>query len=104
MSSLRDVCVVFRSRNAGAFRVTYDFVFESPPLFDRAMSSGVLDADAAAAVLGVAADDLLVTNYPQGCAIKITAPRRHSGGAPDDHDVDGAQQFVSFLGVQLPDE
>lgn len=104
MTGLRDACVVFRSRNAGAFRMTYDFVFESAALYDRAVSSGLLDAAAAAEVLGVAAEDLLVTNYRQGCAIKITAPRRQSGGAPDDHDVDGAQQFVSFLGVQLPDE
>lgn len=101
--NLRDACDLFRSRNAGAFKVTYDFIFDSPETYARAVSSGILDAAAASAILDVPADQLLVTNYEQGSAIKITAPRRQSGGAPDDHDVDGAQQFVAFLGVELPD-
>jgi hypothetical protein len=101
MTTLREACDLFRSRNAGAFLLTLDIVPVSTELFDQLQATGTLESDLVARRLGVARDDLRVTYYRQCNAIKITIPRRVSGGAPDDHDVDGAQQFVALLDLTV---
>ena len=98
---LRDVCDLFRSRNAGAFLLTLDIVPVSAELFDRLRADRTLESDRVARLLGVSKSDLRVTYYQQGNAVKITIPRRVSGGSPDDHDVDGAQQFVPLLDLTV---
>ena len=101
MTSLREACDLFRSRNAGAFLLTLDIVPVSTELFDRLQAEGTLESDLVARRLGLTRSDLRVTYYRQGNAIKITVPRRVSGGAPDDHDVDGAQQFAALLDLTV---
>jgi hypothetical protein len=95
--TLRDVCDLFRSRNAGAFKLTVDIVPESAELFAQLQAAGTLESEEVARRLGVRHEDLQVSYYSQSNAIKLTVPRRVSGGGPDDHDVDGAQQFVTLL-------
>jgi hypothetical protein len=101
MTSLREACDLFRSWNAGAFLLTLDIVPVSTELFDRLRAAGTLESDLVAQRLGLTRGDLRVTYYRQGNAIKITIPRRVSGGAPDDHDVDGAQQFAVLLDLTV---
>ena len=101
MTSLREACDLFRSRNAGAFLLTLDIVPVSTGLFDRLEADRTLESAEVSRRLGVAPEDLRVTYYRQSNAIKITIPRRVSGGGPDDHDVDGAQQFVALLDLTV---
>lgn len=101
MASLREACDLFRSRNAGAFLLTLDIVPASAELFDRLQADRTLESCEVARRLGVSPSEMRVTYYRQGNAIKITIPRRVSGGGPDDHDVDGAQQFVVLLDLTV---
>lgn len=101
MTSLRERCDLFRSRNAGAFLLTCDVVPVSTELFDRLQAEGTLESADVARRLGVEQSDMQVTYYRQSNAIKITIPRRTSGGGPEDHDVDGAQQFVTLLDLEI---
>jgi hypothetical protein len=96
-TTLRDACDLFRTRNAGAFLLTCDIVPLSTELFDQLEADKTLESEGVAKRLGVTQDDMRVTYYRQCNAIKITIPRRVSGGGPEDHDVDGAQQFVTLL-------
>jgi hypothetical protein len=82
---------------AGAFLLTLDIVPVTAELFERLQADRTLESDLVARLLGVDRADLRVTYYRQSNAVKITIPRRVSGGSPDDHDVDGAQQFVPLL-------
>jgi hypothetical protein len=100
-TTLRDACDLFRTRNAGAFLLTCDIVPESTGLFDQLEANRTLESEGVARRLGVTQDDLRVTYYRQCNAIKITIPRRVSGGGPEDHDVDGAQQFVTLLDLTV---
>jgi hypothetical protein len=94
---LRELCDLFRSRNAGAFLLTIDIVLRSRELFDQVVASGLLESADVARRLGVPPESMRLTYFRQANAIKLTVPRRASGGGPDDHDVDGAQQFVTLL-------
>jgi uncharacterized protein DUF4387 len=99
---LRDACDLFRSRNAGAFTLTFDIVLETDELFRRVRDANVIERSDIGRRLGVDPADVRIIAYEQGRAIKITVPRSPSGGAPDDHDVDGAQQFVALADLRMP--
>lgn len=100
-ATLRSVADLFRSRNAGAFKLTFDFVIPDDDLYAEIRRRDVLNANVVAPRLGVPPEDVTVTYFKPVNAIKITIPRRTAGGGPDDHDVDGAQQFVTLLDITI---
>jgi hypothetical protein len=100
-TTLRSVADLFRSRNAGAFKLTFDFVIPDDDLYQDIRRRDVLNAKVVAPRLGVAPEVVTVTYFEPVNAVKITIPRRTPGGGPDDHDVDGAQQFVTLLDITI---
>jgi len=60
-----------------------------------------LAAEKIAPLYGVAADAIMVINYPLGRAIKIVVPRRIMSGDPGDRDVYGAQQHTPLLRLEI---
>lgn len=101
-ASVRDLAATFRTRNAGAFRVSFDVVFQEPEDYRRWRDAEVFTPEAVGARLHVDPSRVEVFQYPAANAIKVTLPRRTSGGGPTDTDVDSAAQFVPLLDLTLP--
>ena len=102
MVKLRDLAKVCKSKNAGPFEVTIDVMFETREIYDKVVTSGVINEQLFARLYGVDAKDVLFTPYPAALALKGTIPRRVSSGDFGDTDVYGAQQHAPMLDVEIP--
>ncbi len=93
---LRDKAQVIRSKNAGPYELTYDFMFsDSEDMWDFYES---LDSDITARVLQIPTEHVLsLLAYPPALAVKITVIRPQPSGALGETDVYGAQQHIPWL-------
>ena len=104
MAKIRQLAQVCRSKNAGPFEVTLDIIFEDAKLFEKVRATGVICPDLIARLYGVAASDVIFTEYPAGNAFQATIPRAIPSGDIGDTDVYGAQQHAPLLDVEIPVE
>jgi hypothetical protein len=102
MARIRDIAQVCKSKNAGPFELTIDVVFEDRKMFENVRATGVLGPQLFARLYGVAADDVVFTEFPAGNAFKATIPRAVGSGDVGDTDVYGAQQHAPLLDVDIP--
>jgi hypothetical protein len=102
MPRIRDLAKACKSKNAGPFEVTIDVVFDDRALFEKVRATGVICPELFARLYGVAAADVLFTEYPAGFAFKATLPRLVPSGDIGDTDVYGAQQHAPLLDVEIP--
>ena len=103
MSRLEELTDIFRSKNAGPFRVTIDIVFAQQFYYDTVKRSGVLTENAEALRYGVEAQQVKIYYVDSIRTVKITVPRSGvSSGAPGDRDVYGAQQHGPLLDFEIP--
>lgn len=104
MPRLTDLASVVRSKNAGPFLVTLDILFDNDLSYRRVLESGELTSERLAPLYGFSAADVKVAPFDAARAIKITLPRRHSSGSPDDSDVYGAQQQAPLYEIVIPED
>jgi len=102
MTRLADLAAGVRSSNAGASRLTFDVIFDDEATWQRVVDSGRVGAAPLAALLGMALDDVRVYYYRPALAIKVTIPRGVLAGNPEDTDIDGKQQHVPLLSIDIP--
>lgn len=102
MARLGDIATGCRSKNAGPFDLTLDVIFDDPDLFARVCRTGVLTPALFARLYDVQAEEVLMTVYEPGLAIKATLPRAVSAGDVADSDVYGSQQHAPLLDVEIP--
>jgi len=102
VTRLADLAKVVRSKNAGALLLTLDVMFEDEATYRRVRDGGALDAARIAALYGVSHNAVSVIPYDVAFAIKITLPRAHPSGDPEDNDVYGAQQHAPLLDLDIP--
>jgi hypothetical protein len=98
---LAEAARILRSKNAGPTMLTLDIMFDDPALFDRALTSTNLRADAIGRRFGCQPDAVRVIPYPLALALKIVLPRAILAGSPGDRDVYGAQQHGPLLDLEL---
>ncbi|MBI4540848.1 MAG: DUF4387 domain-containing protein [Gemmatimonadetes bacterium] len=103
MAKLADLAAVLRSKNAGPFLITLDLLFDRPEHYRRVVTSGVLSPDSLAPLYRVPAQAIQVIPFDVALAIKVTIPRPHSAGSPEDTDVYGAQQHAPLLQLEIPE-
>lgn len=103
MARLIDLANVLRSKNAGALLCTLDIMFEEKAVYKRVCDSGVLEPGLIAKLYGISDNEVSIIPYDVAYAIKITIPRLHKSGDPDDSDIYGAQQHAPLLDIEIPD-
>lgn len=103
MARLIDLASVLRSKNAGALLCTLDVMFEEEATYKRVRDSGVLTAGLIAKLYGISDNAVSIIPYDVAYAIKITIPRLHKSGDPDDSDIYGAQQHAPLLDIEIPE-
>ncbi len=105
MSRLEELTEIFRSKNAGPFRITVDIVFTEQIYYDIVKRSGILTHSSVALRYGVEAQHVRIYYVDGIRTVKITVPRSGvSSGAPGDRDVYGAQQHGPLLDFEIPDD
>ncbi len=103
MATLAELTSVLRSKNAGALLCTPDLMFEEESTYQKVRDSGVLRPGCIAQLYGISDNEVSIIPYDVAYAIKITIPRLHKSGDPDDSDIYGAQQHAPLLDIEIPD-
>ncbi|ADL12028.1 DUF4387 domain-containing protein [Acetohalobium arabaticum] len=101
--NIRELIDVIRSKNAGPYELTFDFIFKSFEIYDKVKESGVVNKELIADLYDIPVDDVIsVINYDPAKAIKATIVRPCSSGAVGETDVYGAQQHAPLLSIEIP--
>ncbi|MET9482344.1 DUF4387 domain-containing protein [Streptomyces sp. NPDC006638] len=102
MATLLDYCSLVRSKNAGPFTLTFDFMCHDRRAYTALVGTGVLNAALFAGLFGTDEDDILVVNHPSALAVKVSLPRPVVQGDLRDSDHYGGQQYAPLLELDLP--
>ncbi|SJZ68691.1 DUF4387 domain-containing protein [Selenihalanaerobacter shriftii] len=101
--NIRELVDVIRSKNAGPYELTFDFIFKSFEIYEEVKSSGVINEELIAELYDIKLEDVIsVINYDPAKAIKATIVRPFSSGAIGETDVYGAQQHAPLLKIEIP--
>jgi hypothetical protein len=103
MAKLGDLAQLIRSKNAGAFMLTFDVMFKEEAVYRRVLASRVLTKQSFAALYNVPEDEVLFFEHEAARAIKISIPRPYTQGDIDDGDTYGGQQHAPLVDLQIPD-
>lgn len=101
MTKLADIAEILRSKNAGPFYLTIDFLFSNKEKYGLVKGSNILNADKVSKLYQVHKDDVKIYYYDKANGIKITIPRKISSGSGEDTDVYGAQQHIHLMELEI---
>ncbi|MGK3945065.1 DUF4387 domain-containing protein [Streptomyces sp. RP5T] len=104
MTTLLDYCSLVRSKNAGPFTLTFDFVCHDQSAYDRLVATGFLNKNLFATLYGAKLDDILVVNHPLALAVKVSLPRPTVQGDVHDADCYAGQQYAPLMDMEVSRE
>ena len=102
MVKLIDLASVIRSKNAGAFEITFDIMFEDQNTYERVKQTGVINRQLFARLYKVHEEKCDFLTFDRAYAFKCTVPRPIPSGDIGDSDVYGAQQHAPLREVEVP--
>jgi len=103
MTTIADLAVLVRSKNAGPFWLTIDIMFDDEQNYRRVRDSEVVNRAGIARMFRRDPEDIIVVNHDVALAIKVSFPRPQSSGSKYDSDVYGGQQYAPLLSLTVPD-
>ncbi len=103
MAKLGDLAQLIRSKNAGAFMLTFDVMFRDEAVYRRVLAAGVLTRQSFARLYRMPAEDVLFFTHDAARAIKISIPRPYTQGDLDDGDTYGGQQHALLVDIEVPE-
>jgi hypothetical protein len=103
MTTIADLAVLVRSKNAGPFWLTIDVMFDNPEAYRRVRDSETINRAGIAHMYGRDPAEIIVVNHDAALAIKVSFPRPQSSGSKYDSDVYGGQQYAPLLSLPVPD-
>lgn len=103
MAKLKDIAQLIRSKNAGPFSLTFDFMFDHAEDYRRVRDSGVINRELFSRLYGTAAEDVEIYSVDAAQGIKATIPRPITQGDLDDGDSFGGQLFGPLVDLEIPD-
>ena len=102
MPKLWQVTKLIRSKNAGAFELTFDVIFKDQATYEKVRDAKLINAAWFAKTYQLTPEVVTIINYDAASAIKITIPRPTISGDIDDSDVYGGQQYGPLVGLEVP--
>jgi uncharacterized protein DUF4387 len=102
MTTIADLAVLVRSKNAGPFWLTIDVMFDDAANYRRVRDSEAISRAAIARMFRRDMAEIIVVAHDAALAIKISFPRPHSSGSKYDSDVYGGQQYAPLLALEIP--
>ncbi|MGW6600007.1 DUF4387 family protein [Streptomyces sp. NPDC055036] len=103
MATLLDYCSLVRSKNAGLFTPTFDFMCHDQHTYDALTNTGILNRALFAELFNSSEHEILVVNHPRALAVKVSLPRPTVQGDLHDSDCYAGQQYAPPMELQLPD-
>lgn len=103
MTTIADLAVLVRSKNAGPFWLTIDVMFDNPEAYRRVRDSEAINRAWIARMFRREPNEIIVVNHDAALAIKVSFPRPQSSGSKYDSDVYGGQQYAPILSLAVPD-
>ncbi|HEX7126722.1 MAG TPA: DUF4387 domain-containing protein [Thermodesulfobacteriota bacterium] len=100
-TTLKDVTRLIRSKNAGAFQLTFDIMFDDEQTYRRVRDANVITKPLIRSLYGTPEEDILIVNYDAAQAIKITIPRPVSCGDLGERDIFGGQQYAPLMDIEI---
>ena len=103
MTRLLDLCSLIRSKNAGPFVLTFDFMCHDQDSYDMLRSSGLLTPALFADLYGADPERVLVVHHDRAQAVKVSLPRPVRQGHIHDSDSYGGQQYAPLVDLEVPE-
>jgi len=103
MTRLGDLAQLIRSKNAGAFTLTFDVMFDTQESYERVRASKVLNKKNFAAMYHVPEEEVTFFEHDAARAIKISIPRPYVQSSREDGDAYGGQQHAPLVDLEIPD-
>ncbi|MFE6887315.1 DUF4387 domain-containing protein [Streptomyces sp. NPDC057694] len=103
-TTLLDYCSLVRSKNAGPFTLTFDFMCRDREAYDALVASGFLSRELFAGLYNAAPDDILLVNHPRALAVKVSLPRPDVQGSLRDADCYAGQQYAPLMDLPVTKE
>jgi len=101
MAKLGDLAKLIRSKNAGAFWLTFDIMFDDEESYRRVLKSDAITPAAFAAIYKVPPGDITFVHHDAARAIKISIPRPIFQGEMEDADLYGGQQYGPLVEIEV---
>ncbi len=101
-TKLKNLARLIRSKNAGAFQLTFDIMFEEQAVYERVRDAKVINKALIQRLYGIRPEDILLFSHDAARAIKVTIPRPVSCGDIGDPDVFAGQQYAPLMDVEVP--
>ena len=102
-TTIADLAVLVRSKNAGPFWLTIDVMFDNQEAYRRVRDSEAINRAGIAQMYGRDPSEIIVVNHDAALAIKVSFPRPQSSGSKYDSDVYGGQQYAPLLSLPVLD-
>ena len=99
---LCEIAKVIRSKNAGAFNLTLDIMFEDKDRFEAVKTTGVLNRELISKLYQVPVEEVEFYISDSALAFKATIPLRIPSGGIGNLDTYGAQQHAPLMGIEIP--
>ncbi|MFI6436578.1 DUF4387 domain-containing protein [Streptomyces sp. NPDC050759] len=104
MATLLDHCSLVRSKNAGPFTLTFDFMCHDQAAYDALVASGFLCKELFSDLYGTDPADILLVNHPLALAVKVSLPRPTVQGDLRDNDCYAGQQYAPLMDLSVTEE
>ncbi len=99
---ITDLVTVLRSKNAGPYELTFDFIFKDFSTYEQVKKSKAINKELIASLYNIELDQVIsVIHFDPAKAVKATIVRPTSSGALGERDVYGAQQHAPLLQIEL---
>ena len=102
MTRLLDLCSLIRSKNAGPFWLTFDFMDRDTDSYRTLRDSDGLNKELFAKLYGADPAQILVVHHDRAEAVKVSFPRPIRQGDLDDPDSYGGQQYAPLVDLEIP--
>jgi hypothetical protein len=96
-AALLELCSLIRSKNAGPFELTFDFMCRDEETYRRLCESKLLTPELFARLFHTGEQDILFFEHDAALAVKVSIPRPTIQGALEDTDCYGGQQYALVL-------
>ena len=101
---LQDIARTIRSKNAGAFMITVEIIFDDLKWYNYVKNNGLITRKVLAEAYNVDESWVLDFNYyDPGLGIKANFKRQFPSGGPNESDVYGCQQYTPLLTLHIPE-
>jgi hypothetical protein len=102
MAKLSELASLIRSKNAGAFVLSFDVMFDDWDTYVRVRDSGKLTPELFSELFATPIEEVEFYTYDAGLAIKASIPRPIASGDVGDSDVLGGQQYGPLVDIEIP--